>query len=272
MNRQLMYPLMATSIFLSFAQLATAQHFDVFVGRPAAGSQTAYGGIDVNTSAITLSQRIFEAEMGEDPFDGSFTSVEPGFNHPADDGALPAATASLLVGDEVFVQAISLEVGNSSSNLFYWNGMAPVSFVPAVGVNFTMETGNTSGSIGTAGSGGEFDDHPILVLNDNDGVATTRPATGIYLASFETRVADLAPSDPLYLIMGTEGLITAEFLGITPQEFDMLTDEQLDEALEGVIEMADEFVAQNVVPEPMSMTAVGALLIICSVSSRRRSR
>lgn len=250
----------------SFAMLCTfilgaepvAAHFDVFVGRPTSGTQTVFGGIDVDDSDVALSHRVFEAEMGEDPFDGTFVSDEPGFNHPADDAALPAGVASLMPGDEVFVAALPLTVDGITDSLFYWNGMGGVTFAPAVGVGFAIDTGNMTGSIGTAGAGGGFDDHPFFVLDDGDGMAATFPTPGIYLASFQAEVADLDPSGPLYLVMGTEGLITAEFLGIGDMEFEMLSDDELDEALEEVIEMAVVYVERNVaIPEPGSLTLLG---------------
>ena len=250
-----------------------AQHFDVFVGRPTVGTQTSYGGIDVDTAAITLNQRVFESEMGADPFDGAYTSVEPGFNHPADDSALPAGAASLLAGDEIFVTALPLTVGGTTSSLFFWDGVgSSATFAPAVGVSFTVDTGNMTGSIGSAGAGGGFDDHPFFVLDDGDGNAATSPTPGIYLASFQAVVDDLNPTDPLYLVMGTEGLITADFLGITEAEFDLLSDDELDEALEGVIEIGVEFVETNVIPEPSSLAL--AALACCGtglVVRRRRN-
>lgn len=252
------------------ASPALAQHFDVFVGRPTSGEQTVYGGIDVDTADITVSERVFESEMGGDPFDGTFTSDEPGFNHPADDSALPPGAASLLPGDEIFVTALPLTVSGTTSNLFFWNGLGSASFAPAVGVNFAVDTGNLTGSIGTAGAGGGFDDHPFFVLDDGDGNASTFPAVGIYLASFQARVADLTPTDPLFVVMGTEGLITPAFLGVSQGEFDMLSDDDLDEALEGVIEMGVEFVEGNVIPEPSSLVLLGAALGGVGLFARRQ--
>jgi hypothetical protein len=257
------FAVVASAIWLA-ARPAAAQHFDVFPGRPTMGAQTAYGGIDVDNAQITLFQRVFESELGEEPFDGTFVSDEPGFNHPADDSALPAGAASLNADDEIFVTALPLTVGGSTDGLFYWNGLGSVSFAPAVGVTFSIDTGNLTGSIGTAGAGGGFDGHPFFVLDDGDFMPATFPTPGIYLASFQARVAELDPSDPLFLVMGTDGLITADFLGITQAEFDLLTEDELDEALDGVIDMAIDYVEANViVPEPNSV--VLGMLACCAV-------
>jgi hypothetical protein len=65
--------------------------------------------------------------------------------------------------------------------------------------------------------------------------------------------------------MGTENLVTAEFLGISREEFNLLTEEDLDEALDAVIDPAVEHVEANVVvPEPgstlLAMLACGSVL------------
>lgn len=243
--------------------VASEGHFDVFLGRPTSGNQTVFGGIDVDDADITLGERVFEAEMGENPLDGTFDTDEPGFNHPADDAALPAGVASLLQGDAIAVSALSLEVDGVVAPLFYWNGVGPVSFAPAVGTIFSVLDGNP---IGQAGADGGFDDHPIFSLDDGDGLNSTAPPVGIYLASIEASVADLASTGPLYLVLGTEGLITEGDLGLTQAELDLLTeleiDELLDGALEEVVEMGVEYVEANVViPEPAAalLAAVAAV-------------
>ena len=69
--------------------------------------------------------------------------------------------------------------------------------------------------------------------------------------------------------MGTEGLITADFLGISQMDFDMLTDDDLDEELEEVIEAAVEFVETSVIPEPASATLLG-IAVVAFAGRRRR--
>lgn len=266
--------LAVAAVLAACPTLVSAQHFDVFIGRPAAGTKSAFGAVDVDAAVISLNQRVFESEMGEDPFDGVFVSDEPGFNHPADDSALPVGAVSLLPGDEIFVTGLPLTVDGITSTLFYWNGLGSVAFTPAVGVSFHIETGNTTGSIGMAGAGGAFDDHPFFVLDDGDALAGTFPTTGIYLGSFQAQVAGFDPTGPLYLVIGTEGLITADFLGISQEEFEMLTDEELDEALEGVIELAVDYVQSNVaVPEPGSLLLLGISWCgLAATRARFRSR
>lgn len=251
MNRYLfLYTLAALTIASANAVAQDHGHFDVFVG--ISGGDTAYGGIDVDDGDITLNERVFESEMGENVLDNIFFSDEPGFNHPEDDAVLPAGVSSLAMGDEIFVNKLPLTVEGDTSELFFWDGVGLPSFAPAVGVDFDIVAG-AGGSIGTAGAGGGFDDHPLFELSAGGSF----PTPGIYLGSMQVQVNALEPSDPLFLVMGTEGLITADFLGISQMEFDMLSDDDLDEELEEVIEAAAEFVETSVIPEPGS-----ALLLV----------
>lgn len=225
-------------------------HFDVFLGRPVSGTQTVYGGIDVDDADVELGVRIFEVELEENTLDGTFEAIEPGFNHPESDASLPAGVASLIDGDAIRARLLPTTLGNTTADLFYWNGLGPAAFTAAT-TGFEIQAGDP---IGTAGSGGGFDDHPIFVVGSVGG---TTPPLGIYVASFEAQVGDLDPTDPLFMVMGTEGLITAEFLGISATAFEMMTDEDLDEALEGVIELGVDFVQANIaVPEPASLLLV----------------
>ena len=253
-----------TLVIIFVASIAQAQHFDVYLGRPTSGSQTVWGGIDVDDGHISSGLRVFESEMGEDIFNGVFLSIEPGFNNPGTGGAQAPGAAAMNPGDTVTVNSLSFEVGGSTDDLFFWDGTGPVSFAPAVGVDFSI--GNPTDA---AAGDGSFDDHPFIILDDLDANAATFPTVGIYLASFEASLPGLDATESIFLVMGTEGLITADFLGITQGEFDLLTEEQLDEELEEVIELAAGFVETNLVPEPTS-----ALIAICglSIMAFRRNR
>ncbi len=116
--------------------------------------------------------------------------------------------------------------------------------------------------------GGAFDDHPFLVVD-----STALP--GIYLASVTGTVDGFDPSEPVYLVMGTEGLITPSFLEVSQAEFDLLTEAELDAALEGVIEQGILFVEGNLlVPEPSSLALVlmaANVMLMPQAGRRRRS-
>jgi hypothetical protein len=246
---------------------AAAQHFDIFLARPSNGSKTVIGGADVDALAYDDVVRVFESEMGS--VAGEFLSLEPGVNHPDfnDAGltAYPASASALVPGDTLRLLERSFTANGATDDLFYWNGVGAVAFTPAT-ADFRIDGGDPLGS--TAGSGGVFDDHPFLVV-DSDLLS------GIYLASVYGLVDGFEPSDPVYLVMGTEGLITAEFLGISPEEFDLLTDDELDEALETVIEQGVAYVETNlIVPEPSSLmlaTAVGCVVAGGASVRKRRS-
>jgi hypothetical protein len=221
---------------------ASGQHFDIFLARPAAGTQTVIGGADVDALAYDDVVRVFEVEMGAAA--GEFLALEPGVNHPDINNpalaAYPSSASALQSGDVLRLFERNFTVTGMFDDLFYWNGQGDVSFAPAA-ANFRIDGGDPLAT--TAGAAGVFDDHPFLVI-DSD----TLP--GIYLASVVGTVNAFDPSDPVYLVFGTEGLITAEFLGISQTEFEMLTDDDLDAALEEVIELGVEYVEMNLVPEP----------------------
>lgn len=245
------------------AEQVSAQHFDIFLARPAMGNKTVIGGADVDALAYDDAVRVFESEMGS--VSGEFLSLEPGVNHPdINDAGLasyPTSATALLPGDTLRLLERSFTVGGVTDDLFYWNGVLPVSFAPT-SADFRVDGGDPLGS--SAGIGGVFDDHPFLVVDDD-----SQP--GIYLASVSGVVDGFESSDPVYLVIGTEDLITADFLGINQVEFDLLTDDELDEALDAVIERGVEFVEANVVvPEPSSLMI--AAVIGCLAMSRARTR
>ena len=247
----------------TLVDVAVGQHFDIFLARPATGMQTVVGGADVDALAYDDVVRVFEVEMGA--VGGEFIALEPGVNHPNINSpalaAYPASAASLQPGDVLRLFERNVAVAGAVDDLFYWNGQGAVSFTPAA-ADFRIDGGDPLGS--TAGAGGLFDDHPFLVI-DSDALP------GIYLASAVGTVNFFTPSDPVYLVFGTEGLITADFLGISQTEFDLLTEDDLDAALEEVIELGVAYVEANVVPEP---AALGLVVCACFavVAMRFRAR
>lgn len=260
MNSNILHTTIAALSLSLAGASASAQHFDIFLARPASGTQTVIGGADVDALSYDDTTRVFEVELEE--LAGEFFALEPGVNHPntgdAGVGAYPASASALQPGDALSLFERDFELGGVTDDLFYWNGVMPVSFLPAA-ADFRVDGGAPLGS--TAGVGGAFDDHPFLVVDDD-----TLP--GVYLASVSGVVDGFSPSKPVYLVMGTESLITPEFLGISQTEFDLLTDDELDEALEGVIHEASAFVESSLVPEPTT----AALLSIagCFVGVFRR--
>jgi hypothetical protein len=235
--QQLSISLPVLAVALGVADAACAQHFDIFLARPAAGTQTIIGGADVDAQAFDDVTRVFEAEMG--PLAGEFAALEPGVNHPNlnnPPAAYPASAAALQLGDVLRLKERDFIVEGNSDDLFYWNGVGEVSFAPAA-ADFRVDEGDPLGS--TAGAGGSFDDHPFLVV-DSDSLP------GIYLASVFGMVDGFDPSEPVYVVFATG------------------------EDFEEAHGLAAEYVAANVVvPEPMSL---GLVTIACGVILRMRRR
>jgi len=222
---------------LSLPGLAVAQHFDTFLARPLAGSQTVIGGADVDVLAYDDVTRVFEAELGD--IGSEFAALEPGVNHPNLNNPVsvyPASAAGLQPGDVLRLFERDFSVEGFIDDLFYWNGLGPVTFAPSL-ADFRIDGGNPLPS--TAGSGGEFDDHPFLVV-DSDSLP------GIYLASVYGVVDGFAPSAPVYVVFATG------------------------EEFEEAHEMAAEYAQANlVVPEPASLWT---LAIVCATAFLARRR
>jgi hypothetical protein len=246
------------------ATRVSAQHFDIFLARPATGTTTVIGGADVTGQAFDDVIRIFEVELAPTG-PGEYLALEPGVNHPNinDPGiaAYPASATALQPGDILSLTQLPFTVAGNTDDLFFWNGLGAPAFTPTT-ASFHVDGG--APLAGTAGVGGAFDEHPFLVV---DNGATP----GIYLASLIGTVDGFAPSEPVYLVMGTEDLITPAFLGISQAEFDMLSDDELDEALEEVIEAGIAYVEANVVPEPTAAVLLaGAFLGMALLRTSRR--
>jgi hypothetical protein len=242
----------------------SAQHFDIFLARPATGTTTVIGGADVTGQAFDDVTRVFEVELAPTG-PGEYLALEPGVNHPNinDPGiaAYPASATALQPGDVLSLTQLPFTVAGNPDDLFFWNGLGAPAFTPAT-ARFHLDGG--APLAGAAGVGGAFDEHPFLVV---DNSATP----GIYLASLAGMVDGFAPSEPVYLVMGTEDLITPAFLGISQAEFNMLSDDELDEALEEVIEAGIAYVEANVVPEPTAAVLLtGALVGMALLRTIRR--
>jgi hypothetical protein len=225
---------------LTIVGAANAQHFDILLARPAAGSQTVIGGADVDALAYDDVTRVFEAEMGDSGVD--FFALEPGVNHPNLNNAVMAypfsSAAGLQPGDVLRIFERDFELNGIADDLFYWNGVGAVSFAPA-SADFRVDGGDPLSS--TTGVGGDFDDHPFLVVDSN-----SQP--GIYLASVYGVVDGFDPSDPVYIVFATG------------EEFEVAH------------ELAAEYVHRAlVVPEPATLALGGvACAAIAATACRKR--
>lgn len=247
----------------AYASQASAQHFDIFLARPATGSTTVIGGADVGGQAFDDATRIFEVELAPTG-PGAYLALEPGVNHPYFNNpgiaAYPASALALQTGDVLRLTRRTFTVAGNTDDLFFWNGVGAPAFTPAMA---SFQVTDADPLSGAAGIGGAFDEHPFLIVDSG-------AAPGIYLASLTGAVDGFAPSEPVYLVMGTEDLITPAFLGITQSEFDMLSDDALDESLEAVIEAGFGYVEANVVPEPATATLITSAMVGMALLRRVR--
>jgi hypothetical protein len=237
--RQILAALPTLAAALSLSGSAAAQHFDILLARPVAGTQTVIGGADVDELEFDDATRVFEGEMGD--IGSEFAALEPGVDHPNLDNpvsAYPTSAAGLVPGDVLRLFERDFSVDGITDDLFYWNGLGPVAFVPA-SADFRIDGGDPLP--GAAGAGGSYHDHPFLVV-DSDALP------GIYLASVFGVVDGFDPSDPAYVVFATG------------------------EEFEEAHELAAEYAYANlVVPEPASLWM---LSVACAtvVSARRRTR
>jgi hypothetical protein len=235
-------PVLVATLAIAEPALGQHIHFDIFLARPAAGTQTVVGAADVDGQAFDDTTRVFEVELGAS-LTGEFFASDPGVYHPNRSNpesisAYPSSAGGLQPGDMLHLFERDFSVGGIVDDLFYWNGVGAVSFAPAA-ANFRIEDGDPLGT--TAGAGGSFDYHAILFV-DSDALP------GIYLVSVYGVVDGFDPSDPVYLVMSTG--------------------EEFEEAHELAVEWVE---ATFVVPEPATLWLM-AFACGSIVATHRRRR
>ena len=193
-------------------------HFDIFVGRPTAGSQTLIGGADLDGD-VELDARIFEGDL--EPLalgNSTYTGTEPGLMNPT--SAWP-----LLANESITLNNVAATLGDVTSDLFYWDGTGEVVFSDSA-----MDLLITQ-SPATADSAGNFHDHPIYDIDDP--TSTALPAGGIYLAPLTAQLDGLDASDTVFVLF------------VTGEEY------------EESVELAEAYVHGQLVPEPSSLLLAG---------------
>jgi hypothetical protein len=159
----------------AIADIEKEPHLDLWI--TASAGTLVTGGWDHDTGeVVNASQRVFEGELGLDPF-FPFSGDEPGIG-------------SDLVGTTLAM--------NLLPTLDAWNGS---SFVRST----SMLTASYAGQSATSGTGGSFsflvsaglDLHPEFTLS---GQGATDPANGIYLAAFRVSAAGFGQSDTFWIV------------------------------------------------------------------------
>ncbi|MFK7960547.1 MAG: hypothetical protein AB8G96_08470 [Phycisphaerales bacterium] len=152
----------AFSFILTSATMAEEEHADVWI-LPVDGALTT-GSISEDGDPISMSERVFAADFGEDP-SFPFASIEPGFQ--MNDGALDAFAAMSFSIDG----AVTRWDGNGFSSAAE---VMSLSFGPA---SVTSGDGPVSGFGWTADDEGGFHDHFDIELMGDGG----DPTNGVYL-------------------------------------------------------------------------------------------
>ncbi|MCG8448500.1 MAG: hypothetical protein MI725_02835 [Pirellulales bacterium] len=279
MNRFIFFQLMLTFFLCPLATSQAQAHSDVLLvdvgGQVAIGAAEDIGGAG---ESFDLDTHAFESILipgSIPPTPADYEATEPGFFglHGVNDaGTLATLGASALPGTaSVSASLTNFSIDGASANLFFWNGTGSVDFDPApAGTSFNFDP---SANLATTGSNGDLDDHPIFELNATSGV----PADGAYLISPAVDVAGLATSEPFFLILLADSLITGEVdAGLVEEALEDLeagitTDAVVDFGGSNVkdfafFEEAVEFVENTlVVPEPsttlLSLMAIGFVAI-----------
>ncbi len=194
---------------------------------------------------LNLTERIFEGDLETDNISGNnfYTTTEPGFfnagsNAPGLLGATnPVGSLPLEPGESAMVTNVSFTLAGVTSDLFYWDGLGAVNFVDS---SATLAIGPIED---TAGLDGSIDDHPIFDIDDPD--SNDLPLGGIYLAPLKAQLEGLGLSD------------TALVLFVTGEEF------------EESVELAEEYLARQLVPEPSAIVLLGLAAGVGLVGLRR---
>lgn len=212
-------------------------HADIFIGRPANGNQTLIGAAFV-PDELNLEERVFEGDAEPDMIgmNNFFTAEEPGFfnageNSPGLAGATnPTGALPLLSGESFTVTNVPFTLEGLTDELFYWDGEGSVAFGATSAELFITQTD------GMANTDGSIDDHPIFDIDDPGSDAL--PAGGIYLAPLTVQLDGLDASE------------TALVLFVTGEQF------------EDGVEMAEDYLAGQLIPEPSAF----ALLFLATAA------
>lgn len=263
---------MAVAGGLLLAPAAWAGHFDIFLAND--GGQVGVAGFDFDDGMIEEA-RIFEAEMELDA--GVFIADEPGIvSGDPDPAGMPAGWLPLQ-------QSPALDVGFNIAttlgyNLLFWDGVGSsvndvtLGPVPDGEVLQVLQTGCfTCASVLADGGTGSVvgftidntattvHEHPEFLLFGDASATPDTPTEGVYVLTWEMTVSGLANSSPLWIVFGA----------FDPDSFPGLDPEEFDEFLEGRIELAADYIALNVIPEPGTVLLLASGLAGLALRGRR---
>ena len=188
------------------------------------------GAVNDETFESTLDVKVFEGELLT-----NFRSDEPGFLSFAHGNPnLPSGVATFPALHNVSFDLLPMTVGQTSSNLLYWNGAdaandgltdADISFARPSGTVWRVLDG-TNNWITADGSevvvpggliqrtssdidpfdgvdSGAMHKHLVLELADTDENAATNPAEGIYMTAWQIRAEGFTTSEAILMVHAT---------------------------------------------------------------------
>ncbi len=224
-----LYLLLWGLLALTIPTPCAAQHLDVLT--QVSAGKIAIGAANFDLGTWTIGQRVFQRELLS-----NFRANDPGFN--------ALATGNLLLepgvigfpsNHDIFFDLLSMQIGATRSNLFYWDGMDPgddvldledVQFsLPPAGTTwnlfddksnlFIVDATDTlvagglvqrTSSDTNPGDGidtGSLHSHLLIRVDDGDGNTQTTPPQGVYMAALRLRSPGFEHSDPFLFVHRT---------------------------------------------------------------------
>lgn len=234
------------------------------------GGQVGIGSAnDTSPAEPDLITRVFSRVMvpGFPPFSpADYGLDEPGyFSLPAGDAEIPIGASALPGNATVTENLLPFTISANTSNLFFWNGSGSVNFQPILqpGVTMTIDPN----PIGITGATGAADIHPAYRLDNGVGGI---PADGVYLTMGTVSVTGLTDSPRVFFLHLADVLVTDE------DDAETLTDNLAmgDTMFQGkdfdFFLDAQDYVQNNLVPEPGSVGLVLVMITALGGTVRRR--
>ncbi|MDF1808165.1 MAG: hypothetical protein P1U42_00560 [Phycisphaerales bacterium] len=191
-------------VSIATPSMAFAQHADLLLIKDDMGNLLT-GQYDFGTNEIVnTNTRVYEGE-----FDSFGTSDEPGFN-ALSASSVPTGFQGLDANSSVQFDANSINIGNTSGNLYYWDGNGAVDFnvssnsltiskAPSALFSILLDGSDSDVDgfeIDTTSSDGFLHKHIDLALTD-----ISSSADGFYLWSLSLESGN-SSSDPIFFVHG----------------------------------------------------------------------
>lgn len=216
-------------LVVGLAGSAWAQHSDV--------------GLALEDGVPVIEQQVVEGMFGEAPNPPNVAD-EPGFE--AEDGVL-------LADEFLSFQAVPISIGGTSRNLWFWDGSGDVAFGaapealsiehPVSGQSLGLST-TTPGAVQPGFVIGAADEHGGLHQDLEFVLASSTPASGIYLFALSLQADSIGAVAPVYFVLGA---------GVE----------------DDLIDSAVDYVNASILPEPTAAALLWSAVALVGVLRRR---